>query len=141
MEKYLEKLIDIKRNTKVTKGGRIFSFSAISVIGNKKNKIGIGIGKAKEVPIAIQKSIEKAKLNLKHINIYNNTIKNIIITKFCSTKVILIPTKTGSGLITSNTIKPLFEVIGIKNIKTKCLGSKNKYNTIKATIKALNNIK
>ena len=132
-----EKLVTIKRSAKVTKGGRVFGFSAITVIGDKNGKFGIGKGKSKEIPSAIQKSIENAKNNLVFIKLNNGTIFSEIFVKYCSTKLIMLPAKDGTGIIAPFVIRTIFEAIGIKNIFTKCFGSRNQNNVINCAIKGL----
>lgn len=134
---YLEKLIFINRNSKVTKGGRVFGFSALTVVGNGNGKVGIGRGKAKEVPIAIQKAMENAKRNLIFITLNGTTIYHKIIIKYCATKIILLPASNGTGIISCSVMRAIFEVIGIKNIFGKCLGSRNPNNIANAVIKGL----
>lgn len=132
-----EKLIIVKRNSKVTKGGRIFGFSAITVVGDKNGKVGIGRGKAKEVPFAIQKAMENARKNIVFIKLNKNTIYHKIATKYCATKLVLLPASDGTGIISSYAIRSIFEIAGIKNIFAKCFGSKNPDNLVKCVIKAL----
>jgi len=139
-EGYKEKLIKISRNSKVVKGGRVFSFSAFTVIGDQNGSIGIGKGKAKEVPIAIKKSIENAHKNMKKIFINKYTILYKIKSHYCSSTVILIPAYKGTGIIASHVIRSICEVVGIKDIIAKCIGSTNPINVLKATLTGLNSI-
>lgn len=132
-----EKLIAIRRSAKVTKGGRIFGFSAITVVGDRKGKVGIGRGKAKEVPSAIQKSIENAKHNFVLIKINNGTIFHKISVKYCATRLVILPASEGTGIIAPHIMRSVFEAIGIKNILTKCIGSRNPNNVINCAIKGL----
>ena len=132
-----EKLIMVKRNSKVCKGGRVFGFSALTVVGDKNGKIGIGRGKAKEVPFAIQKAMENAKKNIINIKLNNGTIFHKITEKYCSTKIIMLPCSEGTGLISSFVMRSIFEAIGIKNILAKCFGSKNPNNLVNCVIKGL----
>ncbi len=136
-ENWFEKLLFVKRNTKVTKGGRVFGFSVLTVIGNKNGKIGIGKGKAKEVPSAIQKAMEQAKKNLINVCIKNDTIYTKFDFKYNATKIIMTPSYNGRGIISSSSIRAIFEAAGIKNISVKCLGSKNPRVLIKCVLKAL----
>lgn len=136
-DNFFEKVILVKKNTKVTKGGRIFGFSVLSVVGDKNGKVGIGKGKAKEVPSAIQKATENAKKNLIHININKNTIHHKFKFKYCSTKIIMLPGYEGSGIISASSIRSIFEAVGIQNIFVKCFGSKNPRVLIKCTFNAL----
>lgn len=135
-----EKLIRICRTAKVVKGGRIFGFTAVVSVGNKNGKVGIGFGKAREVPIAIQKAMEHARKNMVVIDLYKDTIYHPITTKYGSTKVIILPASQGTGIIAGNAMRAIFEVSGIKNIVAKCIGSTNPINVVRATIKALINI-
>lgn len=132
-----EKLLLVKRNTKVTKGGRVFGFSVLTVVGDKNGKIGIGKGKAKEVPFAIKKAMENAKKKMININIKNNTISYQMSFKYCSTKIIMLPGYDGSGIISASSIRDIFEAAGIKNIFVKCFGSKNPSVLIKCVFNAL----
>lgn len=132
-----EKLIRICRTAKVVKGGRIFGFTAVVAVGNKKGKVGIGFGKAREVPIAIQKAMENARKNMILIDLYKDTIYHSITTKYGSTKVIILPANEGTGIIAGNAMRAIFEVSGIKNIVSKCIGSTNPINVVRATIKGL----
>lgn len=132
-----EKLIMVKRNSKVSKGGRVFGFSALTVVGDKNGKVGIGRGKAKEVPFAIQKAMENAKKNILNIKLNNGTIFHKITAKYCSTKIIMLPSSEGTGIISSFVMRSIFEAIGIKNILAKCFGSKNPNNLVNCVIKGL----
>ncbi len=137
---YLEKLIIVRRNAKVTKGGRIFGFSALTVVGDKNGKVGVGRGKAKEVPHAIQKAMEYAKKNMVFIPLKDGTIYHTISIKFCATKIVMLPASKGTGIISSTIIRSVFEAVGIKNIFAKCFGSKNPNNMVRAVIKGLLNM-
>lgn len=137
-DEMLEKLIMVKRNSKVSKGGRIFGFSALTVVGDKNGKVGIGRGKAKEVPFAIQKAMDNAKKNIINIKLNNGTIFHKITAKYCATKIIMIPGAEGTGIISSFVIRSIFEALGIKNILTKTFGSKNPNNLVNCVIKGLN---
>lgn len=132
-----EKLIKICRTAKVVKGGRIFGFTAVVSVGDKNGKVGIGFGKAREVPIAIQKAMEHARKNLVIIDLYKDTVYHPITTKYGSTKVIILPASQGTGIIAGNAMRAIFEVSGIKNIVAKCIGSTNPINVVRATIKGL----
>ncbi len=134
---FLEKLIGVKRNAKVAKGGRVFGFSALAVVGDGNGKIGVGRGKAKEVPIAIQKAMTTAKRNFVSIKLNKGTIHYKIIVKFCSTKIVMLPASEGTGIISSFVMRSVFEAVGIKNIFAKCFGSKNHNNLVYCAIKGL----
>ncbi len=122
---FFEKLLLVKRNTKVTKGGRVFSFAVLTVVGDRNGKFGIGKGKAKEVPSAIQKAMENARRNLVNIKIKNGTILCKQSFTYCSTKIVMLPGNDGVGIISASSIRAIFEAVGIKNIFIKCFGSKN----------------
>lgn len=136
----LEKLIIVRRNSKVSKGGRAFGFSALTVVGDKNGKVGIGRGKAKEVSFAIQKAMENARRNLISIKINDDTIYHCVRAKFCSTKIVMLPASKGTGIIASFVMRSIFEAAGIKNIFAKCFGSKNPNNIARCAIKCLVNM-
>ncbi len=138
---YYEKLIFVNRISKTVKGGRIFSFSALTVVGNKNGKVGYGYAKAKEVPLAIQKSLDKSRKNIIFISLNKKkTLRYSIKYYYNSTIIFIKPANEGTGIIAGKTMKFLFEVAGIENILSKCYGSTNPINVIKATFKALYNI-
>jgi len=134
---YNEKLITIRRSVTVVKGGRRFNFSALMVIGNGKGKIGIGFGKAKEVPIAIQKAIENAKRNIHYIELKKGTLFHVIRCYHGASTIIMLPASKGTGIIANTSIRTIFEVIGINNIFVKCIGSTNPINVTIAVLKGL----
>jgi len=132
-----EKLVAIKRVTKVTKGGRTFSFSAIVVVGDENGIVGYGLGKSKEVITAIAKGIEDAKKNLVKVPIINGTIPHEQIAKFGGAKVFLKPASSGTGVKAGGAMRAVLESVGVKDILAKSKGSSNPHNLVKATIKAL----
>ena len=134
---FFEKLLLVRRHTKVTKGGRVFGFSVLTVVGDKNGKIGIGKGRAKEVPSAIQKAMERARKNLVDINIQNHTIYSKFTFKYCATKIVMLPGYEGSGIISPSSVRSIFEASGIKNVFVKCFGSKNPCVLIKCVFEAL----
>ncbi len=134
-------VIEIRRVTKVTKGGKNLNFRALVVVGNKNGKVGFGIGKAAEVPEAIRKSIEKAKKNMITIPISETTIPFDVSAKFGASQVILKPASKGHGMVAGKTMRAFLEVAGISDITSKCLGSTNPLNVINATVKALSKLK
>ncbi|MBE9487794.1 MAG: 30S ribosomal protein S5 [Bacteroidetes bacterium] len=132
-----ERLVKVSRVTKVTKGGRTFSFSAIVVVGDEKGIIGFGLGKASEVTSAIAKGIEDAKKNLIRVPIFKGTIPHEQEFKFSGSKVIIKPAAPGTGVIAGGAMRAVFESVGISNVLAKSLGSTNPHNLVKATFGAL----
>ena len=133
-----ERLISVGRCTKVTKGGRNFSFSVIMVIGNKKGKVGYGLGKAMEIVDAREKAVYMAKKTMYKIPLkQNRTIYHKVVGEFCSSKVIIMPASIGRGIVAGGAIRIIFDVLGIQDIVAKSLKSNNPHNTIKATINGL----
>lgn len=136
-----DKLVSVNRVTKVTKGGRTFSFSAIVVVGNENGTVGHGLGKAKEVTEAIAKAIEEAKKNLITVSIVNNTLPHDILIKSDGAKVYLKPASEGTGIIAGGAMRAVLESAGVHNVLAKSQGSSNPHNVVKATIKALSELK
>ena len=136
-----EKLVNVSRVAKVVKGGRTFRFSALVVVGDGKGCIGVGNGKSAEVPEAIKKATDDAKKNLVKISLVNGTLPHEYTTNFGSSKVILKPAVEGTGVIAGGPARSVCELAGIKNIRTKSLGSNNKQNVVLATIEGLSQLK
>jgi small subunit ribosomal protein S5 len=133
----LEKLVNVSRNAKVVKGGRIFSFAAITVVGNGNGKIGIGRGKAREVPVGIQKALESSRKNMVQVVLKEGTIYSEVTGKHGATRVFIKPASEGTGIIAGGAMRAVFEVLGVKNVLAKIIGSTNPINVVRATVKAL----
>ena len=136
-----ETVVAINRVAKVVKGGRTFRFSAVVVVGDEQGHIGVGNGKAAEVPDAIKKAIEEAKKNLITVPIVGTTIPHEYVGKFGSASVMLKPGAEGTGVIAGGSVRPVLELAGYKDIKTKVIGTNNPRNVVSATLNALQNMK
>src|SRR6202165_550873 len=137
-----EQVVSINRVTKVVKGGKNMSFSALVVVGDSTAKVvGFGVGKAKEVPSAIRKGIEAAKKNLRKIHLLNTTIPHMVLGKFGAGLVLLKPAPEGTGVIAGGPVRAVIQATGIANVLTKSIGSHNPHNVVKATINALEQLR
>ncbi len=138
---FQDKLVSINRVTKVTKGGRTFSFSAIVVVGNGNGVVGYGLGKAKEVQAAIQKGLDDAKKNLIKVPVYNGTIPHEQYGKYSGANVFLKPASPGTGVIAGGAMRAVLESVGVKDVLAKSKGSSNPHSVVKATIDALSKMR
>lgn len=133
-----EKVVEVRRTTKVVKGGRILRFSVIVVIGDKMGNFGVGLGKAREVQQAILKGIYEARKNMQHIRLNKNlTVQHPIVASHGASKVVIQPASEGTGIIAGGAMRAIFEVAGVQNVLAKCIGSTNPSNVVRATIKGL----
>jgi len=132
-----ERLVGIRRVAKVVKGGRVFGFSALTVVGDGNGRVGIGRGKAREVPIAIQKAMENARNNMVNVPLKEGTLQYPITAEHGAAKVYMQPASEGTGVIAGGPMRAVFDVVGVHNVLAKCIGSNNPINVVRATIKGL----
>ncbi|MBZ7987407.1 30S ribosomal protein S5 [Campylobacter canadensis] len=140
-EEFEEVIVDIGRVTKVVKGGRRFRFTALVIVGNKNGLVGVGYGKAKEVPDAIKKAVDDAFKNIISVKLRGQTIPHDVEVKYNASRILLKPASKGTGVIAGGSSRPIIELAGIKDILTKSLGSSNPGNVVRATLKALSMLK
>jgi small subunit ribosomal protein S5 len=134
----LEKLVNVNRVAKVVKGGRQFGFSALTVVGDGKGRVGFGTGKAREVPVAIQKAMETARKNMVTIKLDGTTVQYPLVGRHGAAKVFMQPASDGTGIIAGGAMRAVFEVLGVQNVLAKCIGTNNPINVVRATINGLN---
>ena len=134
---YVEKLISVQRHTKVVKGGRIMTFGALVVIGDKKGRVGFGHGKAREVPVAIQKAMDAARKNMVTIHLNKGTLWHPVKEKYSASIVYMQPASDGTGIIAGGAMRAVFEVLGVHNVLAKTYGSTNPGNVVRATVNGL----
>ncbi|MGD9603623.1 MAG: 30S ribosomal protein S5 [Gammaproteobacteria bacterium] len=139
-EGYLEKLVAVNRVAKVVKGGRIFGFAALTVVGDGNGRVGMGRGKAREVPAAIQKSLENARRNMTAVALKGDTLQYPIVGEHGAAKVFMAPASQGTGIIAGGPMRAVFEALGVHNVLAKCIGTSNPINVVRATINGLRNM-
>jgi len=132
-----EKMVAINRVTKVVKGGRVLGFAALTVVGDGDGRIGMGKGKAREVPVAVQKAMEEARRKMVKVHLKHGTLHHEVIGHHGSSRVFMKPASDGTGIIAGGPMRAVFEVMGVQNVLAKCLGSTNPYNVVRATINGL----
>ena len=132
-----EKMVAVNRVTKVVKGGRVLGFAALAVVGDGDGRVGMGKGKAREVPVAVQKAMDEARRTMIKVSLKNGTLYHPVIGKHGSAAVYMQPACEGTGIIAGGPMRAIFEVMGVTNVLAKCLGSTNPYNVVRATLKGL----
>lgn len=132
-----EKLVSVRRVAKVVKGGRVFGFTALTVVGDGEGRVGYGVSKAREVPIAIQKSLEQARKNMRTVALKGDTLQYTVVNSTGAAKVYMQPASEGTGIIAGGAMRAVFEVVGVHNVLAKCIGTNNPINVVRATINGL----
>ena len=140
-EEFLEKLVAVNRVAKVVKGGRQFGFTALTVVGDGKGRVGMGRGKAREVPVAIQKARESARKNMIPVPLKGNTLHYAVTARHGAAKVHMLPASEGTGIIAGGAMRAVFEVLGVQNVLAKSMGTANPINVVRATIDGLAGIR
>ena len=133
----IEKLVGIRRVAKVVKGGRVFGFSALTVVGDGEGRVGFGQGKAREVPVAIQKAMDEARRNMNTVVLNGHTLQHPVTSRYGAAKVYMQPASEGTGVIAGGAMRAVFDVVGVHNVLAKSIGSTNPLNVVRATIKGL----
>jgi small subunit ribosomal protein S5 len=133
----IEKLVNINRVAKVVKGGRIFGFTALTVVGDGEGRVGFGRGKAREVPVAVQKAMENARKNMRTVNLKGGTLQYPLIGNHGAAKVVMLPASEGTGIIAGGAMRAVFEAVGVRDVLAKCIGTNNPINVVHATFKGL----
>ncbi len=134
---YIEKLVHVNRVAKVVKGGRVFGFAALTVVGDGNGRVGYGRGKAKEVPVAIQKAMDNARRNMKKVHLNDGTTHYSLTADLGAAKVFIKPAPEGTGIIAGGAMRAVFEAVGVRDVFAKCIGTNNPINVVRATIKGL----
>jgi small subunit ribosomal protein S5 len=136
----IEKLVNINRVAKVVKGGRIFGFTALTVVGDGEGKVGFGRGKAREVPVAVQKAMENARKNMCDISLKGGTLQHPLQGTHGAAKVVMLPASEGTGIIAGGAMRAVFEAVGVRDVLAKCIGSNNPINVVRATFEGLSSM-
>ena len=136
-DNFQEKLISVRRVAKVVKGGRIFAFSALTVVGDGAGRVGIGSGKAREVLAAVSKAMESARRNMKKVELKGPTLHRAVTAEHGAARVVMKPASVGTGIIAGGAMRAVFEVVGVHDVLAKCIGSRNPVNVVRATVKGL----
>jgi small subunit ribosomal protein S5 len=133
----IEKLVSINRVAKVVKGGRIFGFAALTVVGDGEGRVGFGRGKAREVPVAVQKAMENARKNMRKVDLKGGTLQYPLQGNHGAAKVVMLPASEGTGIIAGGAMRAVFEAVGVHDVLAKCIGSNNPINVVRATFEGL----